>query len=41
MLLYNNFDDKYVMLDDTRIKYDCVVDVEMEKLQYLMTYTKN
>ena len=41
MLLYNNLDDTFVMLDDTRIKYNCVMDVEMEKLQYLITYTKN
>ena len=41
MLLYNNHDDTFVMLDDTRIKFDCSMDVNMEKLQYLITYSKN
>ena len=40
VLLYNNHMDTYVLLDDTKIKFQNAMDVSAEKLQYLITYSK-
>ena len=40
ILLSNPSVDKYVLLDDTYIKFLSAMDKSVEKLQYLITYVK-
>ena len=40
ILLNNPSVDEYVLLDDTHIKYLRALDIDMKKLQYLITYVK-
>ena len=40
ILLNNPSVDEYVLLDDTRIKFLSALDIDMKKLQYLITYVK-
>ena len=40
MLLYNNHTSSYVLLDDTTIHFEYVMDAKMDQIQYLVTYVK-
>ena len=41
VLVYNNTEEKYLLLDDTTIEIDSEISVEKEKLNYLVTYVKS
>ena len=40
MLFLNKYDDTFVLLDDSSIKFDVGIDTTMKKMQYLMVYIK-
>ena len=40
VFVYNNTEDKYLVLDDATIEIDSEISADMEKLNYLVTYVK-
>ena len=41
MVLYNSQGDNYILLDDTNINIDYVIDDNMKMTHYLIMYQKN